>query len=511
MKIAFLGHELHRKTKSSDFFVEFLKTLGEVEHHYVRNEKFSLDDPIFEIEADIVVVWQLEFWALGFIQKGYRVLIAPMYDGSGSRPKEHWQLFRGASFISFSLALHRQVQAAGCRSFLLKYFPEIEEEVLPKTFERKRVFLWQRRPSSGINLDLINRLFGRAVDGVHIHLAADPGEPKYEPLDFSLDYPFTVSFSSWFDNRADLTSIINSCNIYIAPRPSEGIGMGFLEAMANGSVVFAHDLPTHSEYIANWMNGVLFHKDNTRDVPLDPNALANMSKHAITTCRIGRESYEATLPAVAKFINTTPNASERAVDLDVSDFEELTEAATRENTFYLPVLHEFIESHPALSKQIEIGAATRPDKARLQTKSVFLDRWYPTIVDMNQSVLANSWQRSEAKLTWNADDEALLLFQSGDAIGSEDTKDIELELELRTTGQLAKDGLKLTVSLNGQVLGELEPTDAVEKYKLQVPKGTDALSVINMLNFHASGTDDLPGRKQKTAFALAGFGFKTLS
>ena len=67
------------------------------------------------------------------------------------------------------------------------------------------------------------------------------------------------------------------------------------------------------------------------------------------------------------------------------------------------------------------------------------------------------------------------------------------------------------MSLNGQVLGELEPTDAVEKYQLQVPKGTDALSVINMLNFHASGTDDLPGRKQKTAFALAGFGFKTLS
>ena len=40
----------------------------------------------------------------------------------------------------------------------------------------------------------------------------------------------------------------------------EGIGLGYLEAMALGKVVVAYDLATHNEYIRDGVNGHLFTK-----------------------------------------------------------------------------------------------------------------------------------------------------------------------------------------------------------------------------------------------------------
>jgi glycosyltransferase involved in cell wall biosynthesis len=46
--------------------------------------------------------------------------------------------------------------------------------------------------------------------------------------------------------------------VYFAPRLNEGIGFGFLDAMACGMVVLSHNGPTMNEYIKHRINGLLF-------------------------------------------------------------------------------------------------------------------------------------------------------------------------------------------------------------------------------------------------------------
>ena len=56
----------------------------------------------------------------------------------------------------------------------------------------------------------------------------------------------------------EMTIDMLKSTIYIASRPYEGIGMSFLEAMADGRCVVAHDNTTHNEYIEHGKNGFLF-------------------------------------------------------------------------------------------------------------------------------------------------------------------------------------------------------------------------------------------------------------
>ena len=59
-----------------------------------------------------------------------------------------------------------------------------------------------------------------------------------------------------YSNSEEYMDHLSRCNIFIAPRLYEGIGLTFLEAMANGMVVLSPNSPTMNEYIQNNINGV---------------------------------------------------------------------------------------------------------------------------------------------------------------------------------------------------------------------------------------------------------------
>ncbi|MBU0499533.1 MAG: glycosyltransferase [Gammaproteobacteria bacterium] len=273
MKILFLDHAFHNKTKSSTFFLGLIRdNFNQVDVEYVD------PDSLFEIKAlqskrvhDLVILWQLDYLAPVFLSAGYRTVVVPMYDGSANMPFEHWIGMGQASFVNFSRTLHERVIAAGCRSFLVKYYlPPVKEEQLP-AFEDLRGILWMRRPQDGLTPKLIQGMIGNQLSALHVHNAPDDEQPR------SLDDPqygastFKITETRWSRNTNVYLDALANCNVFFAPRLAEGIGMAMLEAFSRGMLVIANDDAVHNEYVSNWVNGILFNKDNASHfvLPLD--------------------------------------------------------------------------------------------------------------------------------------------------------------------------------------------------------------------------------------------------
>lgn len=291
-KLIFIDHIYHYKTKSSNFFRDLLADRFDVHTLYVDPDEFDMAAIQAEVasvaEADSVIyVWQLDFMAPLFLPMGLPVYCSPMFDGSGVLPPEHWAFLRDVRFINFSIDLHEKVRKGGGKSIYVKYFPEPRK---PVTFgEGLRGFFWRRRPEHGLDVGVIDRIFGSSLTSLHIHDVPDTPAGKAIALDTSgLRYP--VTRSTWFDSAAEMRAVMDTCNFYLAPRLSEGIGMGFLEAMGSGMLVAAHDAPTHNEYILSWVNGILFNM-GSQNVGHIPNP-ARIAERAYATAVMGWQNWQ---------------------------------------------------------------------------------------------------------------------------------------------------------------------------------------------------------------------------
>ena len=60
-----------------------------------------------------------------------------------------------------------------------------------------------------------------------------------------------------FIPKDEYLKLVKEHGVYIAPRPREGIGMSFLEQLAMGKCVIAHDDNTMNEYIENGKSGII--------------------------------------------------------------------------------------------------------------------------------------------------------------------------------------------------------------------------------------------------------------
>lgn len=308
MKILFLDHAFHKKTKSSNFFLGLIKdNFDSVDVEYIDTESPS------EIKAlrsqrihDLVILWQLDYLAPLFLAAGYRTVVVPMYDGSANMPYEHWIGMSGASFVSFSRTLHERVIAAGCRSLSVKYYlPPVKEAQLP-TFKDLRGILWMRRPQDGLAPKLVQSMLGGQLLSLHIHNAPDDGEPR------SLNDPqygasaFQITESRWSRDTNAYLEALPKCNVFFAPRMSEGIGMAMLEAFSRGLLVIANDDAVHNEYVANWVNGILFNRDHVGSVCVPLDIARDMAFCGWRGAVSGYQEWLDTRRQIVEFIKDTP-------------------------------------------------------------------------------------------------------------------------------------------------------------------------------------------------------------
>lgn len=241
MKILFVDHETHRKTHSADFFLEILREHHEVElHYYSRYYDCGLTEAQVN-SADVIVFWEFLPDRFRFAIPGKRCIFVPMYDNEwGSQ----WQWRRiarsGMSVISFCRAVSEHARRMGVKNILEARFAFDPAKYGDTVGEAGKALYWDRGYFSEAK---IRSLFAPgAVDELVVQRNFLPDE--------------------------EYRSFVSRFGVYITPRPSEGIGMAFLEQLARGNCVIAHDAPTMNEYIVNGVNGILrdFHSSAAKPI-----------------------------------------------------------------------------------------------------------------------------------------------------------------------------------------------------------------------------------------------------
>jgi len=304
MKVLFIDHVFHKKTRSTNFLLDLLRENFEhVDTEYVDIEGTRHIDALQKARVhDLVVIFQLDFLAIPFLATGIPTVVVPMYDGSANMPHEHWLAMNSASFVNFSRSLHERIGEAGGRSMLLRYFVEPCEEAALPNFDDLRGILWMRRPQDGLTPKYFESLLPDQLATLHVHNAPDDGSPR----DLS-DPEYRVrsvllTESGWGSSSDGYRLAMQKCNVFFAPRMSEGIGVAMLEAFASGLLVVANDDSVHNEYVANWANGVLFARDSTGPFALTPQRAKEMAFNGWHGAAAGFDEWKNRREDIVKFI-----------------------------------------------------------------------------------------------------------------------------------------------------------------------------------------------------------------
>jgi lipopolysaccharide biosynthesis glycosyltransferase len=300
-KIAYIGHSYHKKTKSTEFLIDYLKEFFEVEvtlDESWQGKPFS--DLSFIDESYLGVIFFQVLPPKEIYEKirNENIIHFPMYDQSGGLQFDFWNGYPGLKIVNFSKTLHEKLKKWKFESMYVQYFPDLKEFMPGNSNE---VFFWQRLTK--FNINTIANLFDDGNFKIHIHRGIDP-EQKYIQPSQEDEKKFNITYTDWFETREEMLQktggLIKQKGIYVAPRELEGIGMSFLEAMAMGKAVVAADNPTMNEYIKHGENGYLFDLQNPKSI--DFSEIEKVQKNAYEFMREGRRKWEEDKQKIIEFI-----------------------------------------------------------------------------------------------------------------------------------------------------------------------------------------------------------------
>lgn len=256
MNILFVDHACHRKTRSADFFLDILRAGHTVDCHYY-DTYYKCNIPQDKIAAaDLIIFWEFLPGRFKIAVNGKPCLFVPMYDNEwGSK----WQWRRiarsGMSVLSFCDALTRHAKSCGVKNILTVHYAMDPSRFPQNTGDPRKALYWDR---GNFPESTIRALFeSDALDELVI-------QRDFLPPD-------------------EYAAFLDRFGVYIAPRAKEGIGMAFLEQIARGKCVVAHDDATMNEYITDGQTGIVRNfnapgkKISSADIQLSP---AGIQAHA---------------------------------------------------------------------------------------------------------------------------------------------------------------------------------------------------------------------------------------
>lgn len=301
-RVAFIDHSFHLQTGSSGFF----RTLLE------RRYRVDVYDNTCWEDGRCVDVHRLNatpYHAIIFWQSTYdhrylarlhctNILIVPMLDDllANTHTPFYWRQFPACKFIAFSTTLAKRLEADGLSVLQLRYFPPPGP---PPGAPTRRALFWYR--TARLGWETVRRLIPPGYfDEIVIHHAPDPGEP---PLQISDEEQrrYRIRITEWFEHKSDYLDLLGRCDLFFAPRPDEGIGLAFLEAMAAGVCVACVDRPTMNEYVTHEENGWLY--DPKHPLPPDPAHLDALGKRAYESIREGYETWKGQEAEIGAWID----------------------------------------------------------------------------------------------------------------------------------------------------------------------------------------------------------------
>jgi hypothetical protein len=219
------------------------------------------DNPTYPLNGSPLIFCQLLPPAELLSNPKARLVWIPMWDNVKHYPQTWWNsLPASLRVVAFSEAVASKAQAAGLPTLRLRFYRD-PSAISPVTWERGRILLyWNRTGMIGpkflenfcAQLKIDKLLFRPEIDpGIaarfQYHLPRRLGETEVEEIPGFLPYD-------------EYLQRLSNVNVFLAPRPAEGVGVTFLDALAQGSAVFAFDAPTMNEYITSGEDGFLLRR-----------------------------------------------------------------------------------------------------------------------------------------------------------------------------------------------------------------------------------------------------------
>lgn len=281
MNILFVDHECHLRTHSADFFLEIIAPGNNVKTAYFKNAyecRLSPDDMAW---AELVIFWEFLPSRFSLGCPGKPCLFVPMYDNEwGSRFQWRRIALSGMAVLSFCDKVSEHAAKCGVKNLLTVHYAIDPSKYSGHSGRVSSAVLWER---GDVSLDALKRLFPKGTLQRIVLIRRGAGKSAYRPVSESERKEWNIElFEGGFVSREESERLTKDCGIYIAPRYAEGIGMAFLEAMAAGKCVVAHDNATMNEYIEDGKSGILVDMRNPSPVDMEKVAAsrANIQKVA---------------------------------------------------------------------------------------------------------------------------------------------------------------------------------------------------------------------------------------
>jgi hypothetical protein len=269
--LAFVDHPFHKKTRSSFFIREILKKKFTIKNFWSENINYKC-----LIKFDNIFFWQVFLNFNNLIKlKKKNIIWAPMYDSLAIFDKNIFKIckiFNNVKILSFTDEINKICSNEKIKFLSLKYMIK----PVKSNFSNKiNIFFWYRGEVK--ITDWISQINKYDYNKIYYYNLPDPcysGEKLSKK--FKDKYKISVINGNYKSSNEFYQKTLKKCQVYIAPRKREGIGMSIIEAMSLGKYLIGYNENTLNQYIKNNKLG-MFIKSNL--INLDKNYIRLNTKY----------------------------------------------------------------------------------------------------------------------------------------------------------------------------------------------------------------------------------------
>ena len=203
--------------------------------------------------------------------KNKKIIWAPMYDALNFRNSFFKLIFwkqisnLGIKVLKFSDKITESIGKEKIDSLKLNYFIKPNLNLPIKKQKKINIFFWNRGRIQVndwlplFNYKMINKIF---------YLPRPDPRMKITKNKFTIDEKkINIKLlNKKYMSKKQYLNIIKKCNIFIAPRKKEGIGLTIVEAISRGMFIVGYNDSTMNEYISNKKVGFIFDEKTKKQI-----------------------------------------------------------------------------------------------------------------------------------------------------------------------------------------------------------------------------------------------------
>ena len=273
--LAYIDYWSHKNTRSGDFLREILSEEFEITDFWWKEKDLI---PLNEINKfEYIFFFHVMFpYQIMKNLKNKKIMWAPMYDALNFRNSFFRSIFwkqisnLGIKVLEFSDKITQSIGTEEIDCLKLNYFIKPNFSSFIDQQIKLNIFFWDR---GRIKIDDWLHLFNQAEINQILHLRnPDPGMKIINNDNLRKEKNYNINLiDNKFMPKNEYLSLFEKCNVFIAPRKKEGIGITIVEAVSKGMFVVGYNDSTMNEYVPEKKVGFLFDekttdKINTKDI-----------------------------------------------------------------------------------------------------------------------------------------------------------------------------------------------------------------------------------------------------